>query len=804
MRPSATRLCVHVVATLTLIAALLSSCASPGDTERRYLDSSFGSPGVSARAQARAQAHATSTDTHLSAHFLDNIRPVLNRRCVVCHACYDAACQLKLTSSEGIERGASKQAIYTPRIFDADPTRLHLDEQTTSAWRLRGFYPVLNEREQSPAANLEASLMYRALVLKEQHPLPVASNEPMTEGQRLTGLKSDDHCPTVTEFPAYASSRPNAGMPYFLPPLASAETAVLTDWLARGAYMTDPRPEPAHADAIALWEKRLNGATDKQRLISRYIYEHLFLAHLHFDDLVGNGQVWYRLVRSSTPPGEPVKPIATRLPFDPPDTHTFWYRLWMDPETVVAKSHMPWALNERRMAWLDELFFDAEFTVEGLPTYKPQIASNPYIAFEQLPVRSRYRFLLENARFTIMGFVKGPVCRGQFALNAIRDHFWVVFVDPEKPLVGDADRFLAEHAHLLEFPSGREDYLNLVRVSGRHTKNNQRYNTARAQAISRATAGGMSPDALWDGDGNNPNAALTVFRHHDSATVVTGLVGESPSTGWLLDYPLLERIHYLLVAGFDVFGSVGHQLGTRLYMEFLRQDAENAYISLLPQGVRQSVLDQWYREADVKIHNRMRATLAELDTVGGLALTGPDHLTSLQRLLSDHLAPVLDNHHSITHPDVPPAHSKPLQRLAQLGGLRVSEFPEVALLSVQGDGDALHVYTFLRNLAHAHKTDVYDERRTLLPEEDTVDVLRGVVGDYPNAFWHVHESELDTLVVEASSINSAGDYADFLSTYGIRRSHHGFWNHADRIHDYIELSQTVDGGLLDFNRLEHR
>ena len=34
----------------------------------------------------------------------------------------------------------------------------------------------------------------------------------------------------------------------------------------------------------------------------------------------------------------------------------------------------------------------------------------------------------------------------------------------------------------------------------------------------------------WDGYGTNANAALTVFRHNDSATVVQGLVGTPPQT----------------------------------------------------------------------------------------------------------------------------------------------------------------------------------------------------------------------------------------------------------------------------------
>ena len=97
--------------------------------------------------------------------------------------------------------------------------------------------------------------------------------------------------------------------------------------------------------------------------------------------------------------------------------------------------------------------------------------------------------------------------------------------------------------------------------------------------------------------GSNPNAALTVFRHLDSASVSFGLVGDYPETAWIIDYPLLERIHYLLVAGFDVYGNVGHQLNTRLYMDFLRMEGEFNFIALLPAAQRDAVRNYWYRDA---------------------------------------------------------------------------------------------------------------------------------------------------------------------------------------------------------------
>src|SRR6185436_18121194 len=67
--------------------------------------------------------------------FRDQVRPILEQRCVVCHACNDAPCQLLLSSHDGIERGASKVAVYdTSRLAEAKPTRLFIDEKNTAEW----------------------------------------------------------------------------------------------------------------------------------------------------------------------------------------------------------------------------------------------------------------------------------------------------------------------------------------------------------------------------------------------------------------------------------------------------------------------------------------------------------------------------------------------------------------------------------------------------------------------------------------------------------------------------------------------
>ena len=89
----------------------------------------------------------------LTAHSADYdypplVKPIIEQRCMVCHGCYDAPCQLKLDDWIGLQRGASKDKVYDgTRLLTAKLTRLYEDALTTEQWRGRGFYPVLNHSD---------------------------------------------------------------------------------------------------------------------------------------------------------------------------------------------------------------------------------------------------------------------------------------------------------------------------------------------------------------------------------------------------------------------------------------------------------------------------------------------------------------------------------------------------------------------------------------------------------------------------------------------------------------------------------
>ena len=181
-----------------------------------------------------------------------------------------------------------------------------------------------------------------------------------------------------------------------------------------------------------------------------------------------------------------------------------------------------------------------------------------FIANVVEPIRSRYRFMLEEAHFTISGFIKGTVCRGQIALGVINDRFWVFFLNPNLPTLERDAEFLAGQADYLRLPAESGSNAFLLDWLG-YSRSETKFLQAKAEyyvKILKFLDTAPTLDLLWDGDGVNPSAGLTLFRHFDQGSVVQGLAGAPPKTAWIIGYPLLERIHYLLVAGFDIYGNV--------------------------------------------------------------------------------------------------------------------------------------------------------------------------------------------------------------------------------------------------------
>ena len=774
-----------------LLILLIAGCATLAVGQ---LDQRFGKPDP---------ARYDHPKTIGNIDFRRDVKPILDKRCVVCHACYDAPCQLKLTAYQGLTRGANKNKVYDgERLLAANLTRLFEDAHSNAEWRQKGFFPVLNEREDTPAANIEGSVMAQMLLLKADNPLP---KDPVLPATFDFSIDRNQQCTTVENFADFRAHYPLWGMPYGLPGLTVKDRDTLLYWIREGSPYSGPAPIPDHLKPyIHTWEAFFNQNSLKAQLMSRYMYEHLYLAHLYFED--ATPPRFFRLVRSSTPPGQPVARIATRRPFDDPGVKRVYYRLIPEPETIVEKTHMPYKLDAERLQRWKDLFLKPQYEVTKLPSYDPEQASNPFITFRQLPPEARYRFMLDEAQYTIMGFIKGPVCRGQVALNVINDYFWVVFLDPKLSGAELNSRFMDKALRKISLPAEAESnstpFLWL-----KYADEEEQYLKAKSEFLQQHLSKKVPLDLnlIWNGDGHNENAALTIYRHFDSASVVKGLQGDRPQTAWLISYPLLERIHYLLVAGFDVYGNVGHQLNSRLYMDFLRMEGEFNFLSLLPRADRKQVRSRWYRGSVNPVKEYVYNHGNKFDGESAIHYHTADHLDELYGMLKQHLKPVLDTEYDLSHGFTDPASLKALRQIEAVHGIPASILPQIAFIAVTDTpSHTTHYYTLLHNNAFTNISYLFDEQDRRLPKEDTLSLLYGFVGAYPSVLMEVDRSRLADFANRIEHLKSEADYRTLLNHYGIRRSNPHFWAFSDAMHRAYEQMNPVEAGWFDYNRLENR
>jgi hypothetical protein len=112
--------------------------------------------------------------------------------------------------------------------------------------------------------------------------------------------------------------------------------------------------------------------------------------------------------------------------------------------------------------------------------------------------------------------------------------------------------------------------------------------------------------------------------------------------------------------------------------------------------------------------------------------------------------------------------------------------------------------TLLNNSAHKNVAEIFFEDRRRLPEEDTMTLVSGVLGAYPNAFWTVEEAQLPELTRRVATLAGEADYSALMDRFGTRRTNPAFWALSDQVHLAMKDRDRVSFGMLDYNRLENR
>ncbi|NMY08263.1 fatty acid cis/trans isomerase [Pseudomonas veronii] len=732
-----------------------------------------------------------------------DIQPIFTEKCVACHACYDSACQLNLGSGEGAARGATKVLVYDgDRSQATKPTRLFYDAFGKAVWRHEGFTSVLD------AQGSQAALMARMLELGHSR-APLQPNGKLPDDIVL-GLNRENMCPLPEEFDTYADVHPNEGMPLAVTGLSDQQYQTLRRWLASGAPIDQQGVAPSAQEAaqVLQWENLLNAPGARESLVARWLFEHLFIAHLYFEG--GEPGHFFQWVRSRTPSGQPIDLINTRRPNDDPGTRIY-YRLWPIQGVIVHKTHITYPLSAAKMERVKALFYSGDWQVSALPGYGPGRRANPFETFEAIPAQARYQFMLDNAEYFVRTFIRGPVCRGQIATDVIRDNFWALFQAPEHDLYITDPLYRGRATPLLAMPGQNDDVGSVLSLWLKYRDKRNEYEALRRYRYGELPAPGWS--TLWAG---NDNALLSIFRHFDSASVNKGLIGEVPQTMWLFDYPLLERTYYQLVVNFDVFGNVSHQAQTRLYFDLIRNGAEQNFLRLMPANSRDDFLDDWYQNGG-KVKLWMDYESIDDDKPTGLKLNEKDPKRDFVNQLLARYGDLNASPDPInrcvgaycSRPGLEPVLRDAEQALSRLtlrpaAGLKViDQLPEATMLRIETRTGHREVYSLLRNRAHSNVAFMLGEASRYQPGLDTLTVYPGVLSSYPNFMFNIPAEQVPAFVAAMESARDAQHFEKIVDRWGVRRSHPQFWEYFHDLSTYIRETTPVEEGVLDMNRYEN-
>jgi hypothetical protein len=302
---------------------------------------------------------------------------------------------------------------------------------------------------------------------------------------------------------------------------------------------------------------------------------------------------------------------------------------------------------------------------------------------------------------------------------------------------------------------------------------------------------GLGYESIWKGNKAEDGPLLTVYRHFDSASVHKGVIGNLPKTMWVVDYPLLERIYYALVAGFDVYGTAGHQLALRFYMDQLRVEGESYFLDFLPADKRQEVMQSWYKGIDLKKIDYYSSTLpANISFV-----TDEPMREFIEHVVEEHIIPATNiafdavnyERAEVTYPGLPYKYETNNEYLKAFRAISRPGTPffllmddyniKVAYMRIRlKKGEDLAIFIVI-NQWHSNVTHLFSEKAELDVSKDSADFISGLIGSYPNYFFDVREEDLPDFFDLLTHFDKSPKSSDRLARYGVNRAEDRLWGY---------------------------
>jgi len=768
-------------------------------------------------------------------YYTNKIRPIFEKRCITCHACYESPCQLKLTSYEGLTRGAIGVNPYGSDYSGGEQIRLFKDGLSETDWRQKGFYSVVDQNsESSPEEKLDNSLLYKFVL----------------EGFKTHGL--NDEFKTISRRKAkncvastadYNDLKPKTkietAMPFGMKSVTGEEFEELRTWIELGApgpnksmkkWMHTAHDKITNAGIVKI-ETILNNPNLKYRWAAKYFYEHTYSAHFSFNSKT---REFFEILRSSTPFPKQIKEVVTKFPFDDPKIKIY-YRFNKIHSSIVHKNHIVFNLSDHKINRFVELFIKDNSWGEDLEAVN-YVSANPFVNFKSIPPKIRYTWMIENAHYLIDAFSRGPVCKGAGATSLVRDYFHALFLSPDvDPTIQDPE-FLKNNAKLLglpELPEGKD--INYFK----YNDFTQEYLNKKNKLIEANLKNNIySVNDIWIGSGksveDDKNSFLTLFRHKEGVSVFQGKLGPGAKTAWVFDYPIFERLYYILVPSFNQFGTLNHRLRTRVYSEKLRIEAVSNFLKIFPQNIRQEVRHSIYDgvggfirrkfiDGDLKIKNKNISKLAKLTSYQSNLIKKNDKLSATKieqkvNIVTENVFLLLNSNYKRNlltkfnyKSNYVELNNEPnnqlsfveqeLSRISKNKGYQNQFFPEISYLYIRKNNVLNKIYTMTLNRAFYYSNlSVLKKQRKA--DDDTLYIFKNMQTSRPRNFYIINEENIKEFVNDLLKVKGGIGYQRFARKYAISKSDNRFWEVFDNINLYFKKNDPLNYGVFDMSKYE--
>jgi len=234
----------------------------------------------------------------------------------------------------------------------------------------------------------------------------------------------------------------------------------------------------------------------------------------------------------------------------------------------------------------------------------------------------------------------------------------------------------------------------------------------------------------------------------------------------------------------------------------------------MPAAQRQPMHDNWYRGIGAKVQNLFSDPLFSIGHESAIVYKTADYKQEFFQQIIARLGPASGIADSINRcwQNSCPGNDKTgkslqaqtkahMRNLAKLRGEQIRALPDVSFLRIRtANPDEDLVYTLVVNKALSNLSFVFAENIRRTPENDTLTIIPGFLGSYPNFFFSVEVQQLPEFIDSLKNARSSEDLEAFYSRFGIRRSNAKIWAYSDWFNAQYKKHQGLKAGLFDLNR----